>query len=94
MYTAATVNKFQPVGWPWKFLLQLLSNLTSILTVFLIIFKLFEYYGNNYNFCYVLNFFFNPVFKIDIKEETLLSTLVLALLRLYVVLVSVVVVDA
>ena len=36
MCSAATVNRFKPAGWPRKFLLQLSSDLTSILTVFLI----------------------------------------------------------
>ena len=36
MYTAATVNQYKPEGRPRQFLLQLVSDLTSILTVFLI----------------------------------------------------------
>ena len=34
MYTAATINRFKPEGRPRQFLLQLVSDLTSILTVF------------------------------------------------------------
>ena len=54
-----------PEGWPQKFLLQLLSDLTSILTVFL----LFLNYSNTTvkidNVCYVLrNLFFPPVYAI------------------------------
>ena len=47
MYTAATVNRFKPAGWPRQFLLQLVSDLTSILTVFLINVIKNKDYGNN-----------------------------------------------
>ena len=62
MYSAATVNRFKPAGRPRQFLLQLVSNLTSILTVFLINLIKNKDYGKSQIFCYVLrNFLFFPV---------------------------------
>ena len=36
MYTAATINRFKPAGWPRQFLLQLVSDLTSNFDRFLL----------------------------------------------------------
>ena len=47
MCSAATVNRYKPEGRPRQFLLQLVSNLTSILTVFLINLIENKDYGNN-----------------------------------------------
>ena len=43
----ATINQFQPEGWSQKFLLQLISDLTSNFDRFLIFLTLFKYYGKN-----------------------------------------------
>ena len=61
MYTAATINQFQPEGWPRKFLLQFCSVLTSNFDRFFIISKLFEYYGKNWQFYVLRNSFFSCV---------------------------------
>ena len=54
-------HRFQLEGWPQQFLLQLSSNLTSILTI---LFLLFLNYSNTTvkpdNFCYVLKNPFPP----------------------------------
>jgi hypothetical protein len=76
MYSAATVNQFKPAGRPRQFLLQLVSNLTSILTVFFINLIKNKDYGKSQIFCYVLiNFLFFPVYGI-INKRTKVSNLV------------------
>ena len=47
MCSAATVNRYKPEGRPRQFLLQLVSDLTSILTVFLLFEAQNKDYGNN-----------------------------------------------
>ena len=58
MYTAATVNQYKPEGRPRKFLLQLVSDLTSILTVFLIYLIQNKDYGNTTKWSIRAKFFF------------------------------------
>ena len=58
----ATINQYKPAGRPRQFLLQLVSDLTSILTVFLINLIKNKDYGKSQTFCYVLRkFLFFPV---------------------------------
>ena len=48
------IHRFQPTGWPSKFLLlQFLSYLTSNFDRFLIVLTAFKYYGKTDKSCYV-----------------------------------------
>ena len=62
MCSDATVNRYKPEGRPRQFLLQLVSDLTSILTVFFNYLIKNKYYGKSGTFRYVIRiFFFFPV---------------------------------